>query len=359
VAGRAFDAQVVLSPKDSLRGKLLSQYVCARITRMDDVDFGLFERDWNTTIYYFILNAEEQVYLRYGGRDSKSPDAYLNLSSLELALGQGLELHRRYRQGGLKKVERPTPLFPREIPLLMERTIARGACVECHLIGDYQNIQRELDGKLDKLTHLYRSPDIKTLGIHLDVPKGLVVKEVGDAARSAGIKPGDRITGLNGTPVWTFGDLQYYYDKVDRNARRIVIAVERDGGSIDLPIALPERWWWTDLTFRQSTVEPRVYFESVPLTDAEKREHGLGEQAGFASRVKRVDWFAETMKSHELRVGDIIFGVDGVESDPIANTAELFIKLRKTAGETVTLDVMRDGKRMKMPLKTYRMSFRK
>jgi serine protease Do len=359
VAGRTFDAQVVLSPKDSPRGKLLSQYVCARITRMDDIDIGLFDRDWNITIYYFILNAEEQVYLRYGGRDAKSADAYLNLSSLELALEQGLELHRRYRRGELKKAERPKPLFPREIPLLVGRTIARGACVECHLIGDYQNIQRELDGKLDKLAHLYRSPDIKTLGIHLDVPKGLVVKEVDDPARAAGMRPGDRITGLNGTPVWTFGDLQYYYDKVDRNARGVVIAVERGGESIDLPVTLPERWWWTDLTFRQSTVEPRVYFESLPLTDAERREHGLAEHGGFASRVKRVDWFAETMKSHELRVGDIVFGVDGVESDPIANTAELFIKLRKTAGETVTLDVIRDGKRLKMPLKTYRMSFRK
>jgi len=58
-------------------------------------------------------------------------------------------------------------------------------------------------------------------------------------------------------------------------------------------------------------------------------------------------------------VGDIVFGVDGVETDPIANSAELFLKLRKTAGDSVTLDVLRDGKRMKMPLQTARMSFRK
>jgi S1-C subfamily serine protease len=51
--------------------------------------------------------------------------------------------------------------------------------------------------------------------------------------------------------------------------------------------------------------------------------------------------------------------VDGVQKDEVANTAELFIKLRKTAGETVTLDVIRDGKRMQMKLKSYKMSFRK
>src|SRR6266540_6756153 len=97
--GREFDAQVVLSPKSSPRGKLLSQFVCVRITRMDDVDIALFERDWNNTLYFFIMNADEQIYMRYGGRDSKSPDTYLNLESLELAAKKGLELHRQYQQG--------------------------------------------------------------------------------------------------------------------------------------------------------------------------------------------------------------------------------------------------------------------
>jgi len=358
MAGRAFDAQVVLSPTDSPRGKLLSQYVCARITRMDDIDIGLFERDWNNTLYYFMMNADEQIYMRYGGRDARSADSYLNLSSLELALTKGLDLHRQYQRGELKKVDRPKPQFPREIPLLVERTISRNACVECHLIGDYLNVHREQDGKLDKLAHMYRSPDIRTLGIELDVPKGLVVKEVRDAVAAAGMIAGDRIAAINGTPVWTFGDLQYYYDKVNRDAQRIEITVARGGTSVDLAIALPERWWWTDLTFRQWTIEPRVYFDSVPLTDQEKRDQGLAA-GGFASKVKRVDMFAEMTKSHELRVGDIVFGVDGVQRDEVANTAELFIKLRKTAGETTTLDVIREGKRMQMRLKTYKMSFRK
>ena len=336
----------------------MSQYVCARITRMDDVDIGLFDYDRNNTLYFFIMNSDEQIYLRYGGRDSQSPDTYLNLTSLELAAKQGLELHRRYQQGALKRTERPKPLLPREIPLLVERTFARNQCVECHLIGDFQNIHREQEGTLDKLAHLYRSPDIKTLGIHLDVPKGLVVREVQGAVQTAGMKPGDRISGLNGTPVWTFADLQHHYDKVSRRAERIQIAVDRNGESVDLSVALPPRWWWTDLRFRQSTIEPRLYFEDRPLTDAEKRKYAI-KPDGFASEVKFVAEFAKMMKTHELQVGDIIFGVDGVERDEIAHTAELFIKLYKTAGDSVTLDVIRYGKRMKMPLKTYRMNFRK
>ena len=336
----------------------MSQYVCVRITRMDAVDVALFERDWNSTLYFFMLNADEQIYMRYGGRDSASPDTYLDLSSLELALKKGLDLHRQYQSGELKPAPHPKPVFPREMPLLVKRTFAQNQCVECHLIGDYQNLQREQDGTLNKLTHLYRSPDIKTLGITLDVPKGLVVKEVRDSSEAAGIKPGDCIARLNGTRVWTFGDFQYYYDKVDRSAERIQITVDRNGESKELSVALPARWWWTDLRFRQSSVEPRTFFEDRPLTAEEKRKYAL-KPDGFASQVKYVADFARTMKTHELRVGDIIFGVDGVERDELANSADLFLKLSKAPGDSVMLDVLRDGARLRMPLKTYRMSFRK
>ncbi len=358
MAGRVFDAQVVLTPKNSSRGKLMSQYVCARIPRMDEVDIALFDYDRNNTLYFFVLNADEQIYLRYGGRDSESPDTYLNLASIELAMARGLELHQKYMAGELAKTERPKPMFPRQIPLLVERTFARNNCVECHLIGDFQNIHREQDGKLDKLAHLYRSPDIKTIGIFLDVPKGLMVKEARGAVETAGMKAGDRIAALNGVAVWTFADLQHQYDKVNRKAESVRLTVDRAGESVDLTVALPVRWWWTNLSYRQSTVDPRVYFDSKPLSEAQKKERGL-DVAGFASEVTHVDTFAEMMKSHGLKLGDIVYGVDGVQKDEYAHTAELYLKLYKKAGESAVLDVLRDGKKMKMPLKTFRMSFRK
>ena len=104
-------------------------------------------------------------------------------------------------------------------------------------------------------------------------------------------------------------------------------------------------------------MEPRTHFEDRALTDEEKRKFGLKPE-GFASQVKYVADLAKVMKTHDLRVGDIIVGVDGVESDEFADTADLFIKLRKTPGDTAILDVLRDGKRMRMPLKTFRMNFR-
>jgi len=347
----------VLSRPDSPRGKLLSQYVLARIVRLDRVDFGLFDWDRHNTLYYFALNADEQIYLRYGGRDWQSFQSYLDLESIELALEQGLELHGRYQAGELPKKPRPEPLRARDFPLLVERTVGSGACVECHLTMDYQNQHRELDGTLDPIRHLYRSPDIKAIGIHLDVPKGLVVREATDAVAFAGMQPGDRITHLNGTAIYTFADLQYHYDKLDRDADGLRMTVERGRKATELTVELPMRWWFTDLSYRQWSMEPRVPFRSQALTEAEKRELGL-EPAGFASQVKGVDNFV-TSGSHEIEEGDIIFSIDGRETDEVANTAELFIKLRIKAGETVRLSLLRGGEKVETELQTMRVSFRK
>jgi len=75
--------------------------------------------------------------------------------------------------------------------------------------------------------------------------------------------------------------------------------------------------------------------------------------------VTQVDMFAELTKSHQLMIGDIVFSVNGTERDDIANTAELYIKLHKNPGDSVTLGVIRDGRRTQMNLKTYRVNFRK
>ncbi len=334
------------------------QYVCARIIRMDDVDIALFERDWNNTLYYFIMNADEHIYMRYGGRDSRGPTTYLDLDSLELTLTRGLQLHDQYKKGEIKKATPPKPAFPREIPPLVERTLARNQCVECHLIGDFQLQYREQQGKLDKVSEMYRWPDIRTIGIELDVPKGLVVKASSAAVQAAGMAPGDQLTALNGTPIYTFGDLQYRYGNLPRDSRQVGFTVEREHRSIELKVTLPERWWLSDLTFRHLSVDPRAEFETRQLSPAEKAQHNLNAES-FAGQITRIGGFADMLKMHELKVGDIVASVDGQDHDDLANSPELFIKLRRKAGDSVMLDVIRDGKRLKLPVRTERMYFRK
>ncbi len=335
----------------------MQQYVCVRIARMDDVDIGLFEYDRYNTLYFFILNADEQIYLRYGGRDT-SQDTYLSLDSLELALSKGLQLHQQFQRGKLPKAARPQPKFARDIPLLVERTYARNSCVECHLIGDFNLQHKELEGTLNKPQDMFRPADIRAAGVYLDVPKGLLVKEAKGAVADAGLLPGDRIAKLNDTVLWTFADLQHAYDKLPRSETAMRLAVVRQGKIVDLAVALPKLWWFSDIRYKQLTVDPRVYFETRPLAVEDKRKLGLDPE-GFAAEVKYVSAMAKALQLHELRTGDIIIAVDGKSKDDLADTPELFIRLRTKAGDSAQLDLIRDGQPVKMELKTSRMSFRK
>jgi hypothetical protein len=321
---------------------------------MDNIDIGLFDFDRHNALYYFLMNADEQIYMRYGGRDAESASSYLNLRSLELALEEGLRLHAA---GELPRVKRPPSFYPNDIPLLRKRTALRGECVECHLIADYQNIQRELDGSLDRVRDMYRSPDIKTIGIYLNVPAGLLVQDAKGAVAEAGLRAGDRITHLNDTRVRTFGDLQYHYDKVPRDARQITLGVLRNEIPQTLNVMLPERWWVTDLDYRHWSVDPLVFFKTQPLSSDRKTELGLPVD-GFAGEVTEKERFHK-FSTPPIKRGDIIYGVEGVFQDERANTPELHIKLRHRAGSVVRIQVLRDAQRFVSELTTERQNFRK
>ncbi len=353
-----FDAQVVHTPIDSPRGKLLEQYVCARITDMTGVDIGLFDYDRNNAVYYFALNRDEQIYLRYGGRDETGPEAYLNLESLELALAKGLELHQQFEQGELEKTARPESRFPAEIPLLKQEVVNWGRCVECHLIRDYELLEKEYDGTLDRFEDMYRYPDIRNIGIELDVPKGLVIKKAMGAVAAAGLLAGDLIAAFKDTRVYTFADLQHRYDKVSRDAESIVMTVIRDGETIEATVTLPEEWWYTDLYHRYLTVDPNPYFACRPLTADEKSDLGFNPE-GFASEVTHVDPASKVYMLHTLQQGDIIYAVNGVETDLLTERLDVHIKLHVESGSSFTAKLIRDGEQMEMNVGTYREHFRK
>lgn len=358
MACRVFDAQVVHTQKDSPRGKLLEQFVCARIVTNSGMNIALFDRDWHNTLYYFVMNADEQIYLRYGGRDETAPDAYLNYESLELALRLGLDQHEKFKAGELPAKPLPEPVYPDDLSVLKEEVINAGRCVECHLIADYRLIEKELDGTLDKLDDMFVYPDIKRIGIALDVPKGLVVKDATGAVADAGMQAGDLISAIEDVPVLTFGDLQYQYNKVPKVAKQISLTVRRGGAARDLIVTLPQEWWWTDLYHRFWTVEPKTFFTSQSLSADRKRELGLPED-GFASEIVNVDPAAQVYNVHRLKVGDIVTGVDGVQRDEFTQRLDVYITLTVESGSTFTVDFLRDGVPGQMPVRTYREHFRK
>ncbi|MEM9015456.1 MAG: Trx7/PDZ domain-containing (seleno)protein [Verrucomicrobiota bacterium] len=359
MSGREFDVQVLHTAPDSPRGQLLQQYVLARVMSMVGIDLALYDYDRHNSLYYFAVSPEEEIYFRYGGRDSESQDTYLNLSSLELALQTGLEMHEACPRGELPAMKRPEPKFPRDIPGMNEAVVRKGHCVECHHIAHFETMAAEENGTLDKVRQMYRSPDIRTIGIHLDIPRGLRIDTVEGSAEAAGLRGGDIIRKINEHPVVTFGDFQYFYDQVDRDANSIEVTVEREGDELTVPIFFPHLWWVTDLVHRYWTVEPLIYFEATPLTIEEKKIRGFRED-GFASTVSKVAFDAMLHSAHELEEGDIIHSVNGVETDLLTKeNLVVHIKLRHRSGERLTLGVIRDGKEMELPLNTIRKVFRR
>jgi len=348
----------VLTPKTSKRGQLLQQYVLARVVTMTGIDLGLFDYDRHNSIYFFAMNADETIYLRYGGRDAEDSNTYLDLSSIELALEAGLRQHELHKTGNLLQQVRPAAFFPEQIVSLKKQVIDRDRCVECHLIGDYLAQDQEKAGTLDKRRVLYPSPDLKRLGIFLDIPKGLVVGKAEGAAAGAGLQPGDQIRSFENKPVLTFGDLQYHWGKLDRDARQVRLDVLRHGERRQLTMQLPEDWWYIDTGHRYWTVEPMVYFSTVALPQERRKQMGLPDE-GFAAEVTEVDPLAESLNVHSLRKGDLILSVNDRNSSPWTNRPELFLKLTVTAGQMAKVRIWRDGKILETEIKTHRQYFRK
>ena len=280
------------------------------------IDVALYDFDRHNAIYFFIVSPDEDIYLRYGGRDAASADTYLDLDSFVLALEAGLEQHALWQAGELPERSRPAPLFPREMERLKRIEMDRGRCIECHMVGDYQAVDMELAGTLDKRRDMFRTPDLRDIGIHLDIPKGLVVERSTGPAGAAGLEPGDRIVAAAGTAVLAYGDLLHVYDLHDRTATTFDLAVEREGaGRLDLSLDLPSLWWVSDLGYRYWSIDPVVYVTTTPLSAERKRSLEMRSD-GFACEVTEVNPRATVLELHELQSADVIYAVDGVEADP-------------------------------------------
>jgi S1-C subfamily serine protease len=126
-----------------------------------------------------------------------------------------------------------------------------------------------------------------------------------------------------------------------------------------------------------------LYFTTRPLTAEQKRRLNL-PIGGFASEVvepadppgqfKKLPMagrVAKIGKAHDadpqaqsenlpmLKPGDIITGVEGVQESRLTQNVERYIKLTKKAGDTITLDLLRDGKPTQIKQNSFRLFYRK
>jgi C-terminal processing protease CtpA/Prc len=202
----------------------------------------------------------------------------------------------------------------------------------------------------------------------------------GSPAEAAGLREGDIVQSWNGEPVRGPGALT-------RRARSaqpgdsVDLGLSRDGAPVSVTVELgekPQRWGyrWTEdedgsrrvfewdeshmrelrerlqglrerlpremRRLRSSLGRPVLGIEIISTT-RELREH-LGGSADAGLLVGRVmpDMPAEKAG---IEVGDLIVAVDG---NPVGDTGDLRHALRDRSGETIVIDVIRDGMRQSL-----------
>jgi membrane-associated protease RseP (regulator of RpoE activity) len=313
------------------------RFVRVRLVRVTGVDLRLFEFDHDLTWYAFLLNADETVYGRYGGRDATGAEARLSLKGLRYAMGQALEAHKtppapRPRAG--------SPVRAEDFPGARRH---RG-CVHCHDVNEFRRAERVAAGTWDR-NEIWVYPLPENVGVTLDVDVGNRVKAVraGSPADRAGLKAGDLVKALNGQPVASFADATY---ALHRAPARGSIAVTSVGGGRERSgsLEVADGWRKTDLTWRPSMLDllPSPPFVGEELTAAEKKTLGLA--AGRAA-FRQGDPVHSSLAAAGIRKGDVIVGFDGAAVDGAKADLIGYARRNYLVGDRVTVNVLRDGKR--------------
>jgi hypothetical protein len=347
---REFYAQLV-DPRNPEIRKLYDQYVLMRVTDLRGIDVGLYDFDPDSTLYTFVINADERVLLRYGGRDDAAHESYFSEKSLQRALERGLEQFQMAKAGKLGDAERPKARFPGEYPDVKRDTIDKNKCVHCHHMGSGKTRAALAVGGLDKLKDMWVYPEIGSFGISVDRDNPTVATAVEDAAREAGMKVGDEIRKIAGEAIFTYGDMQERLDKVAVDAKTLEIVVSRKDGEKELKLKLPELWRVTKIERRSSVhaLEPFPEFWGKELNAAARKKLGI-QQEDFACEVTKF-WVKTNAQAAGMQPGDVVTEIDGVTSSEYTTNPVLWIRLNRKAGDTVKIKVIRDGKTLEFSFK--------
>ena len=324
---------------------LEKKFVRLLITNMADGDVGLFDFDFDTTFAVMVLNHEGQVYLRYGGRDAKSPESFVSQASFETALNRGQQLHEAWQAGELTLPDRGESKSPLSYPFV--RQAAGRRCVHCHDVASGKAIELFHSPEFKPQTDIWVYPDPANLGLMIDPEDGATLLGATGPAGEAGLKTGDRIVSLNQQVTSTYSDIQYHLHRLPESQSQVTLALA-DGRAVELP--LPRFWRHSDITWRRLGIRlsPSAGFGGSPISDQQKKTLGLPEN-GIATKVSFLNF--PRPAGSPLHEGDIVFSVNGTEATPYRiNHAALYISLFHELDETVRLGVIRNGKRMEVPL---------
>jgi serine protease Do len=336
--------------------ELLDRFVAVRMVKMNGVNRNVFRFDRDVPYVVTFLNADGDVYGRYGtraGRERKNLPRH-NLPSFQQALRRALELHGdRQRVAVELRAKRGTdesPAFAEEmasfVPFPADHNPLVKNCIHCHTVGEAEVRARLAAGKLER-RDVWPYPPAASVGLKLDVEDGLRVAGVTreSPAERAGILAGDVLVRLADQPLVSEADVEWaLHHAADDGSLPVV--VRRGERPVETSLTLAGDWRRNDSHWRASIapLRPNVDFRPEPYRVKKGAEPGA---MGLSVTYPRGPAAAAG-----LRNGDLLVAVDGrtdlhLESDvlkylhldhPEARSVELTI-VRNGATSTVTLPV--------------------
>lgn len=313
-----------------------------RLLRISGLDLNLFEFDYDLTWAAFFMNASGKVHGRFGGRDAKGPDTRNSLVGLHFAMQMALEEHKRDPDAKPANLG-AQPKYVENMPTA-KASYSRG-CIHCHQVNEIIR-QDEINAGTWNRDKVYSFPLPDNLGFILDIDQGNRVQTVKPAspADRAGLKPGDLLKTLNHVTVHSFADAQYALHKAPATGD-IPIVWTRDGQTTTAKLPLFSGWRWTNITWRPSLLDmlPSLRVYGSDLTEKEKTALGLDPKRLAFREEEPVHSQAKAMG---VRENDIILGVDNKTLEMSMDQFLGYVRQHYLLGETMTLNIIRDGKRL-------------
>lgn len=329
---------------------------------MNGVDLARFEFDYDTTWQAFFLDADLDVYSRYGGRDESSADGRLSKESLLTTMGEVLEVHsRRSAPAGRSNRDlhprTAQATTPEDIPLLKA---GHQGCVHCHQVQEYRLLQafRDRDFKREQL---FGFPLPESIGIRFDRAHGHKIAEIipDSPAATAGLADGDVVTRIGVVPVRSEQDLRWALHRMPETEKPQVTVLRAgssaaSGRTVVTTLSPGKNWRQTELGWRKSlrSVPLPLGFLGYPL-GAEERRTAKFPLDRLAIRVVSIRADATTgarglAGNLGLEKSDLIVSLAGREEARTLDEFKSDLLRLFSPGDSVRLVVLRGDKRIEL-----------
>ena len=291
----------------------------------------------------FFMNDQGQVYARYGGRDARDPDNRQSLRGLLYTMRSVADMHQQPAREFAPRAAAGTKFARGNFGF------GGGRCMHCHQVKEKFDQDLKNAGQWTEAA-IWRFPLPDNLGLVLDVDRGNVIKSIqpGSPAAAAGLQHGDRLRRLNQVPIHSFADAQFALDKSPLTGA-ITVAWLRGAEEHQAALALAEGWRKTDISWRPSLrrLVPTLRLAGVDLAPEEKKALGLPPNH-LAFRQKQE--LSLQAKTAGIQAGDIILGLADRPLEMDLFGFIYYVQSNYLSGQRIQISLLRDGKKMTVPL---------